>query len=112
MLPTQAYATVYPVVTIMRDPGGSITRIVFCRLKMIRQKAFIFADRSTVMEEFKKYFIIPATPEEVYNALTNPLAIRLWTGEPAEMSEGPDQIFFMGRQYLRKEHFIYSRKKN
>jgi activator of HSP90 ATPase len=29
----------------------------------------------------------------VYNALTNPLAIRLWTGEPAEMSEEPGSEF-------------------
>lgn len=39
------------------------------------------------MKDYKKYYLIPATPEEVYNAMTNPLAIRLWTGENAEMSE-------------------------
>lgn len=37
------------------------------------------------MPDFKKYFKIFASPEEVYNALTNPLAIRLWTGEEAIM---------------------------
>ncbi|HLO81511.1 MAG TPA: SRPBCC domain-containing protein [Chitinophagaceae bacterium] len=47
------------------------------------------------MKDYKKYFIIPANPEEVYNALTNPLAIRLWTGEPAEMSEEPGSEFFL-----------------
>jgi uncharacterized protein YndB with AHSA1/START domain len=39
------------------------------------------------MKDFKKYYILPATPEEVYNALVNPLAIRLWTGEAVVMSE-------------------------
>jgi uncharacterized protein YndB with AHSA1/START domain len=38
------------------------------------------------MKEFKKYYIINAEPSEVYLALTNPLTIQLWTGEPAEMS--------------------------
>ena len=45
------------------------------------------------MKDLKKYYIISATPEEIYNALTNPLAIRLWTGEPAEMSEEPGSEF-------------------
>jgi activator of HSP90 ATPase len=38
------------------------------------------------MKNFKKYYIIPGTPEEIYNALTNPLSLQLWTGEKAEMS--------------------------
>jgi len=38
------------------------------------------------MKDFKKYYTIPAPPEEIYLALTNPLSIQLWTGEPAEMS--------------------------
>ena len=38
------------------------------------------------MRDFKNYYIIPAQPEEVYLALTNPNTIQLWTGEPAEMS--------------------------
>ena len=45
------------------------------------------------MKAFKKYYIIPAPPDEVYNALTNPLAIRLWTGEPATMSAEPGSAF-------------------
>jgi activator of HSP90 ATPase len=45
------------------------------------------------MKDFKKYYILPATPEEVYNALVNPLAIRLWTGEAAVMSEDPGSEF-------------------
>jgi uncharacterized protein YndB with AHSA1/START domain len=45
------------------------------------------------LKAFKKYYIIPATPEEVYNALTNPLAIRLWTGEEVTMSTEPGSEF-------------------
>jgi activator of HSP90 ATPase len=45
------------------------------------------------MKDFKKYFIIPAPPEEVYIALTNPATIQLWTGEPAEMSTEPGTEF-------------------
>lgn len=45
------------------------------------------------MKDFKKYYILPASPEEVYLALTNPATIRLWTGEPAVMSTEPGSEF-------------------
>jgi len=45
------------------------------------------------MKDYKKYYIITATPEEVYNALTNPLAIKIWTNEEAEMSTEPGSEF-------------------
>ncbi|HEX5027083.1 MAG TPA: SRPBCC family protein [Agriterribacter sp.] len=45
------------------------------------------------MKDFKKYYLIPAPPDEVYNALTNPLAIRLWTGEAVSMSTEPGSAF-------------------
>lgn len=38
------------------------------------------------MKDYKKYYILPAAPEEVYLALTNPVSIEIWTGEQAEMS--------------------------
>ena len=47
------------------------------------------------MKDFKKYYILPATPHEVYMALTNPLTIELWTGEPAVMSTEPGSEFSM-----------------
>jgi uncharacterized protein YndB with AHSA1/START domain len=47
------------------------------------------------MKDFKKYYIIPAKPEEVYLALTNPLTIRLWSGDEAEMSVEPGSEFSM-----------------
>jgi len=45
------------------------------------------------MKDYKKYYIIPASPEEVYVALTNPTALQLWTGEEAEMSTEPGSEF-------------------
>jgi activator of HSP90 ATPase len=47
------------------------------------------------LKDFKKYYLLPATPEEIYMALTNPLTIELWTGEPAEMSTEPGTEFSM-----------------
>ena len=38
------------------------------------------------MRDFKKYYAIAASPEEVYLALTNPTTIELWTGESAIMT--------------------------
>ena len=45
------------------------------------------------MKDYKKYYIIPAPPEEVYLALTLPATIQLWTGEEAEMSTEPGSEF-------------------
>ena len=45
------------------------------------------------MKDFKKYYIIPAEPEVIFAALTNPATIQLWSGEPAEMSAEPNTEF-------------------
>lgn len=45
------------------------------------------------MKDFKKYYIIPAPPEDVYLALTNPATIQLWSGEEAIMSTEPGSEF-------------------
>mgnify|MGYP006171048391 FL=1 len=45
------------------------------------------------MKDFKKYYTIPAPPEEVYLALTIPLSIKLWSGAEAEMSTIPNSDF-------------------
>ena len=37
------------------------------------------------MKTFKKYYIIPAQPEEIYKALTTEITIRLWTGDIVEI---------------------------
>ena len=41
------------------------------------------------MKEFKKRYTLNATPQVVYNAMTNPLMIEIWTGEPVVMSTEP-----------------------
>jgi activator of HSP90 ATPase len=45
------------------------------------------------MKNLKKYFTLPASPEDVYNALTNKTMIEIWTGETAEMNEVPGSEF-------------------
>ncbi|MBL7811799.1 MAG: SRPBCC domain-containing protein [Bacteroidetes bacterium] len=45
------------------------------------------------MKDFKKYCFLPASPEEVYLALTNPLSIQLWSGDKAEMNTEPGSEF-------------------
>ncbi|QEM10357.1 SRPBCC domain-containing protein [Mucilaginibacter rubeus] len=47
------------------------------------------------MKDYKKYYSIPATPEEIYMAITNPITIELWTGEVAQMSTEPGTEFSM-----------------
>lgn len=37
------------------------------------------------MKEYKKYYIVPASPEEIYKALTTEITIRLWTGDAVEI---------------------------
>ena len=45
------------------------------------------------MKDFKKYYILEASPEEVYTAITNPITIQLWTNDEAEMSTEPNSEF-------------------
>ena len=45
------------------------------------------------MKKFKKYFIIPASPEEVYLALTTETAVQLWTGSEAQINAIPHGEF-------------------
>lgn len=42
---------------------------------------------------YKKYTPIPASPEEVYLALTKDLSIKLWTGAEVEFTEEPNTEF-------------------
>lgn len=48
-----------------------------------------------ILPDYKKYYIIHATPEEVYIALTNPFTIKLWTNEEAVMSTEQGSEFSM-----------------
>lgn len=45
------------------------------------------------MPDLKKYYIIPAPPEEVYLALTTEATIRLWTGDEVSMTAEPGTEF-------------------
>ncbi len=45
------------------------------------------------MKDFKKYYIIPAPPEDVYAALTHEGTIQLWTGNKAQMKPEPGTEF-------------------
>lgn len=45
------------------------------------------------MKDYKKYYILAAPPEDVYLALTNPITIKLWTSEEANMSTDPGSEF-------------------
>ena len=47
------------------------------------------------MKDLRRYYIINASPDEVYAALTNPFTIQLWTGESAEMATEPGSEFSM-----------------
>lgn len=45
------------------------------------------------MKDFKAYYIIPAEPDMVYQALTTEITIQLWTGEEAQMTAEPGTEF-------------------
>ncbi len=64
------------------------------------------------MKDFKKYYIIPAPPEDVYLALTNPNTIHLWSGEPAEMSteEGSEFSLWEGSIVGKNITFVEGKK--
>src|ERR1700737_141779 len=65
-----------------------------------------------LMKDYKKYYIIPASPEEVYLALTTPSTILLWSGEDAEMSTevGSEFSLWDGSIVGKNLEFIESKK--
>lgn len=64
------------------------------------------------MKSFKKYYQIPAPPEEVYWALTKAQSIQLWTGAEAEFTEEPGTEFsFLEGDIVGKNlEFDYGKK--
>ena len=54
---------------------------------------FELFDLSDTMKDFKKYFKLEASPSDLYNALTNPVMIEIWSGEAAVMSTEPGSEF-------------------
>ena len=63
------------------------------------------------MKDYKKYYLIPAPPEEVYLALTNPATIRLWTGEVAEMSTEPGSEFSLWEESIVGKNIAFEEGK-
>jgi activator of HSP90 ATPase len=45
------------------------------------------------MKNYKKYFIVSASPEFVYLALTNEATFQLWSGDKAQISAEPEGEF-------------------
>ena len=64
------------------------------------------------MKDFKKYYLLPAIPDEVYQALTFPPTIQLWTGEPAVMSQIPGSEFSLWNDSIvgKNLEFVEGRK--
>jgi uncharacterized protein YndB with AHSA1/START domain len=64
------------------------------------------------MKDLKKYYVITAPPEEVYQALTNPISIQLWTGEEAEMTTeaGSEFSLWEGSIVGKNLEFIENKK--
>lgn len=52
------------------------------------------------MKDFKKYFMIPVDPEQLYRTLTNPATVQLWAGADAIMSEEPDSEFSLWEESI------------
>ena len=63
------------------------------------------------MKDFKKYYIIPAQPEEVYLALTLPHTLKLWTGEEAEMSTEPGSEFSLWEGSIVGKNIAFEKDK-
>jgi activator of HSP90 ATPase len=45
------------------------------------------------MRDLKRYYLLPAEPQDIYNALTNKKILEIWTGEDAEMAPEPETEF-------------------
>jgi len=63
------------------------------------------------MQDFKKYYIIPASPEEVYLALTKEQTIELWTGAPAEMVAEPGTEFSLWDESIVGKNISFEENK-
>jgi activator of HSP90 ATPase len=51
------------------------------------QKIALSLTQKKINMDYKKYIYIPATPEEVYLALTKEVSIKLWTGAETTFEE-------------------------
>ncbi len=63
------------------------------------------------MKDFKKYYVLSATPEEVFAALTNPATIQLWSGDPAVMSIEPGSEFSLWEGNIEGKNLEFEKGK-
>lgn len=63
------------------------------------------------MKDFKRYYILTASPADVYLALTNPAIIQLWTGEKAEMSTIPGSEFSLWDESITGKNLEFEKDK-
>jgi activator of HSP90 ATPase len=63
------------------------------------------------MKDYKKYYIVTATPEEVYLALTNELTLTLWTGAIAKMIAEPGGEFSLWEDSIVGKNIILEENK-
>lgn len=63
------------------------------------------------MKDFKKYYLVPASPQEIYIALTNPATIQLWSGEAAEMSTEPGSEFSLWEESIVGRNIAFEENK-
>lgn len=63
------------------------------------------------MKDLKKYFIITEEPEIIYQALTNPMTLKLWTGEEAIMSTEPDSEFSLWNGSIEGKNIAFEEGK-
>ncbi|MGI4020592.1 MAG: SRPBCC domain-containing protein [Janthinobacterium lividum] len=63
------------------------------------------------MKDYKKYYLLPASPEEVYLALTNPVSIEIWTGEPVEMTTEPGSEFSLWEGSIQGKNLEFEENK-
>lgn len=63
------------------------------------------------MKDYKKYYIVPASPEEVYKALTIEPTIELWTGAKAQMLVEPDTEFSLWDESIVGKNIAFEENK-
>ncbi len=63
------------------------------------------------MKDFKKYYELPTTPDQVYLALTVPTTIYLWTGAEAIMSTEPNSEFSLWNGDICGKNIVFEENK-
>jgi activator of HSP90 ATPase len=63
------------------------------------------------MKSLKKYYKLQASPEDVYNALTNKTMIEIWTGEVADFKAEPESEFSMWGGAITGKNILFEKDK-